>query len=56
MASQVTGKPPAEVTPDERAKAKPINFGKPGGMGDATLRGYAKLNYGVDMSEEEVAR
>jgi DNA polymerase-1 len=56
VAGQVTGKPPGEITDDERAKAKPINFGKPGGMGDATLRGYARLNYGVEMSEEEVAK
>jgi hypothetical protein len=56
VAAQVTGKSPADVTKAERSKAKPINFGKPGGMGNATLRGYAKHNYGVDLSEEEVAK
>src|SRR5262249_50744260 len=33
VAARVTGKPEPEVSKDERAKAKPINFGKPGGMG-----------------------
>ncbi len=55
VAAQVTGKPLADVTKAERSKAKPINFGKPGGMGLTTLRAYAKVNYGVDLSEDEVA-
>jgi DNA polymerase I-like protein with 3'-5' exonuclease and polymerase domains len=54
IAARVTGKPEAEVTNSERQKAKPINFGKPGGMGNATLKSYAKANYNVDLSEDEV--
>ena len=54
VASQVTGKPESEVTADERQKAKPINFGKPGGMGDNGLKRYAKTSYGVDLSDDEV--
>ncbi len=54
MASRVANKPEAEVTPDERQKAKAINFGKPGGMGDEGLRRYAKTSYGVDLTLEEV--
>ncbi len=54
VAARVTGKPELEVTSDERRKAKPINFGKPGGMGDAGLRSYAKASYGVELQEQEV--
>jgi hypothetical protein len=31
--------------------AKPVNFGKPGGMGDKTIRIYAKQSYGVDRPQ-----
>lgn len=55
VAARVTGKTESAVTPEERRKAKPINFGKPGGMGNATLRSYARASYGVHLSEEEVA-
>jgi DNA polymerase-1 len=54
VAATVLGKAPADVTKGERAKAKAINFGKPGGMGDKSLKAYAKLTYGVDLTEAEV--
>lgn len=54
VAAHVTGKPEDEVTDGERKKAKPINFGKPGGMGDHTLQHYAKASYGVSLEEAEV--
>lgn len=55
VASRVLHKEESEVTSEERQQAKAINFGKPGGMSDASLRQYAKASYGVDLSEEEVA-
>jgi hypothetical protein len=55
FAGFVLNKPPAEVTKAERDRVKAINFGKPGGMGDAALRRYAKASYGIDLSETEVA-
>ena len=54
VAARVAGKPESEVTRDERQKAKPINFGKPGGMGNATLKMYAKAGYGIELDEDEV--
>jgi hypothetical protein len=54
VAARVTGKPEAEVTDDERQMAKPINFGKPGAMGLAALKQYAKASYGIDLSDSEV--
>ncbi len=54
VAACVTGKTEAEVSRDERQKAKPINFGKPGGMGNGGLQRYAKASYGVDLAESEV--
>ena len=42
-----------QVTDVERQKAKAINFGKPGGMGVRTLRRYAKVQYGLDLTEDE---
>lgn len=53
VAAEVFGKNPEEVTKEERQKAKAINFGKPGGMGAAALRQYAKASYGADLSEAE---
>lgn len=55
LAAKVTGKPESEVTPEERRRAKPINFGKPGGMGNNTLRKTAKSSYGLDLTEQQVA-
>jgi len=54
VAARVKNKPEAEVTKDERKKAKPINFGKPGGMGDRTMKQYAKVSYGVCLTDAEV--
>ena len=54
VAARVKNKPEAEVTKDERKKAKPINFGKPGGMSNATMKEYAKTSYGVILDDEEV--
>jgi len=56
VASQVLAKPLDTITPEERQKAKAINFGKPGGMGNASLRQYAKASYGQSLSEDEVAQ
>lgn len=55
VAADVTRKPPEKVTAAERKKAKVINFGKPGGMGNATLAKTALHSYGIAMTEEEVA-
>jgi len=41
---------------DWRQRAKPVNFGVPGGMGPTGLRAYAKANYGVLLTLEEAAR
>jgi DNA adenine methylase len=38
-----------------RQRAKAINFGVPGGLGSRSLSSYAKLTYGVDLSEDEAA-
>lgn len=54
VAARVTGKSEDEVTKEERKNAKPINFGKPGGMSDRTLKLYAKTTYGVELSDVEV--
>ena len=55
VAGRVLNKPVPEVTKDERKKAKPINFGKPGGMGDATMKQYAMASYGIHLDDQEVA-
>jgi DNA polymerase I-like protein with 3'-5' exonuclease and polymerase domains len=54
VAARVTGKPEADVTKAERQNAKPINFGKPGGMGNRTMKAYANANYGVRLTDDEV--
>ena len=54
MAATMANKPESEVTGGERQKAKAINFGKPGGLGDDGLRRYAKVSYGVDLEPCEV--
>ncbi|QGJ68585.1 Hypothetical protein PBC10988_2460 [Planctomycetales bacterium 10988] len=53
VAAQVTGKAVSEVSKEDRQRAKAINFGKPGGMGDKALQRYAKESYGVDLDEAE---
>jgi hypothetical protein len=54
FAGFVTRKPQDEVTGSERARVKPINFGKPGGMGPRSLQTYAKMTYGIEYTEDEV--
>jgi hypothetical protein len=54
VAARVTDKPPAEVTKLERSQAKPINFGKPGGMGLRGLQRYARASYGQVLTAEQV--
>ena len=55
FAGFVTRKSYEEVTDSERARVKPINFGKPGGMGNRSLQTYAKVTYGIEYTEHEVA-
>ncbi|HEY3964497.1 MAG TPA: DNA polymerase [Planctomycetaceae bacterium] len=54
VAASVMGKRPEDVTPEERSRSKPINFGLPGGMGSTTLRQMAMADYGLDMSVADV--
>ena len=54
IAAAVLDKDPAEVTKDERDSAKPVSFGRPGGMGAERLRRVAKASYGKDLTLEEV--
>jgi hypothetical protein len=56
VAALATGKAEAEVTRDERQRAKPINFGKPGGMGNLSLQDLARTSYGVVLTGAEVDR
>jgi DNA polymerase-1 len=53
-ARQLTGK--ADVTKADRQLAKAVNFGLLFGLGAKGLRGYARGNYGLDLSEAEAAR
>lgn len=54
IAANVLGKDPGEVTKAERDSAKPVSFGRPGGMGAERLRQVAKAGYGKDLTLEEV--
>ena len=54
IAALVLDKPPSEVTKVERNGAKAISFGRPGGMGAATLQQIAKATYGQNLTQEEV--
>ncbi len=53
LAARILEKDIAGVTEADRAKAKAINFGLPGGMSASGLSRYAKKKFGVDMSLEE---
>jgi DNA polymerase I len=53
-ARQVTGK--TEVTKGDRQIAKAVNFGLLFGLGAKGLRGYAKSNYGLDLTEADAKR
>ena len=55
VAAELLHKPVDLVTPDERQKAKALNFGIPGGMGPDGLCEYARSTYGVEMGPEEAA-
>jgi DNA polymerase I-like protein with 3'-5' exonuclease and polymerase domains len=54
IAAAVLGKDPSEVTEPERNSAKPVSFGRPGGMGAERLRRVAKASYDKDLTLEEV--
>jgi hypothetical protein len=54
IAAAVLAKAPAAVTKPERDSAKPVSFGRPGGMGAARLQQVAKASYGKDLTLEEV--
>jgi DNA polymerase-1 len=49
-AARVLGKPVDQITKEERQMAKAVNFGFLYGMGATKFQGYAKDNYGVEMS------
>ncbi|WP_460315912.1 DNA polymerase [Thermus oshimai] len=55
-ASRVLGKPPGEVTKEDRQLAKAVNFGLVYGMGARSFQVYAKTGYGVDLTLEEAER
>ena len=52
-ASTVTGVPIEEVTKVQRQQAKAVNFGMCYSMGAKTFQKYARLNYGVNLTESE---
>ena len=52
-AMQMTGKPASQVTPEERKKAKAVNFGFLYGMGWAKFISTAWSNYGLVVTEQE---
>lgn len=49
----ITRKRPDDIEPEERKKAKPVNFGFLYGMGAPKFGSYAFENYGVDFTAEE---
>jgi uracil-DNA glycosylase family 4 len=52
-AMAVTGLPEQDITSEIRKKAKAVNFGYVYGMGWRKFKQYAKVNYGLDVSDEE---
>ena len=54
IAAAVLDKPEGEVTKEERQGAKAVSFGRPGGMGAASLKRQAKEAYGVELTDDEV--
>lgn len=55
-AAAVMGISPNEVSKEQRQMAKAVNFGLLFGMSAKRLSGYAKYNYGVEMSLEEAEK
>jgi len=55
-ASKISGKAPDQITKAERGMAKAVNFGLIYGMGEETLRLYARDSFGTDMSDEEAKK
>lgn len=53
VVSALTGKDPEDVTAEERQLGKAINFGFAFGMGPRKFEGYARDNYGVELTTEE---
>ena len=53
MAVRMTGKPPSQITKEERKKAKAVNFGFLYGMGPSKFVETAWNNYGVKVTLEE---
>lgn len=54
IAAAVLQKDPSGITKHERDGAKPVSFGRPGGMTALTLQKIAKKNYEQDLSLAEV--
>jgi hypothetical protein len=54
IAATVQGKVPSEVTKEERNSAKPVSFGRLGGMSIRGLKKVAKSNYGIELTDAEV--
>jgi len=54
IAAAVLGKSLDQIVKSERNSAKPVSFGRPGGMGAERLRLVAKAGYGVDLTLEGV--
>ena len=50
----ITGK--EDVTKDDRQLAKAVNFGLLFGLGAKGLRGYARSNYGLDLTEAQAGQ
>jgi DNA polymerase-1 len=55
VAAQITGKAEGEVSQEERSAAKAVNFGRPGGMSNASIARYAKMKFRVQLTEQQVA-
>jgi DNA polymerase-1 len=53
-ARQITGK--TDVSKDDRQLAKAVNFGLLFGLGAKGLRGYAKSNYGLNLTLQQAAQ
>jgi DNA polymerase-1 len=53
-ARQITGR--QDVSKDDRQLAKAVNFGLLFGLGAKGLRGYARSNYGLDLTESQAAQ